>query len=167
MEVGQKVCKELLLQRSWTIDNLDQTSISGRTNNSDTFVVYFLDEPKLNIANVKDCIKLLEEDNIKHCIIVYKNNITSSAKRVIGNFIDTSFELFTVTELQLNITKHYLVPAHVMLSESEMSDFTKKMGVDIPVLLKTDPVCRFYNFPRGAIIQVTRKDNSVSYRVVK
>lgn len=167
MEVAQKVCKELLSQRSWTIEKFDQTSILGRTNNDDTFVVYFLDEPKLNIANVKDCIKMLEAGDIKHCIIVYKNNITSSAKRVIGNFIDTSFELFTVTELQLNITKHYLVPAHIMLSESDASDFTKKMGIDIPILLKTDPVCRFYNFPRGSIIQVVRKDNSISYRIVK
>jgi DNA-directed RNA polymerase I, II, and III subunit RPABC1 len=167
MEMAQKVCKELLSQRSWTIDAFDQTSISGKTCDSESFVVYFLDEPKLNIANVKDCIKTLEEGDIKHCIIVYKNNITSSAKRVIGNFIDTSFELFTVTELQFNITKHYLVPLHIKLSESNASDFIKKMGVDIPVLLKTDPVCRFYNFPRGAIIQVTRKDNSISYRIVK
>ena len=167
MEVAQKVCKELLAQRSWTIETFDQTSLLGRTNNDDTFVVYFLDEPKLNIANVKDCIKTLEAGDIKHCIIVYKNNITSSAKRVIGNFIDTSFELFTVTELQLNITKHHLVPAHIMLSESDASDFTKKMGIDIPILLKTDPVCRFYNFPRGSIIQVVRKDNSISYRIVK
>jgi DNA-directed RNA polymerase subunit H (RpoH/RPB5) len=167
MEVAQKVCKELLAQRSWIVDHSDQKSISGITHNSDTFVVYFLDEPKLNIANVKDCIKTLEEDNIKHCIIVYKNNITSSAKRVIGNFIDTTFELFTVTELQFNITTHYLVPTHIMLSESAASDFTKKMGINIPILLKTDPVCRFYNFPRGGIIQVTRKDNSISYRIVK
>ena len=64
------------------------------------------------------------------------------------NFIDTTFELFTVTELQFNITTHYLVPTHIMLSESAASDFTKMMGINIPILLKTDPVCRFYNFPR-------------------
>ena len=167
MEVAKKVCQEMLKQRLWKIETVDDMTISGQTDKFDSFEIFFMEAAKLNIANVKDCIKILEEHDTKHCIIIYNNNITSSAKRVITNFVDTVFELFTINELQFNITKHYLVPPHTILKEAEAVEFVKKFGMNIPILHKTDPVCRFYNFQRASIIKVDRKDKSVSYRIVK
>ena len=169
MEVAKKVCQEMLIQRKWNISVKQKSDdeIIGITDSNTHFIVFFLPSPKLNIANVKDCIKIINEQHINHCIIIYNNNITSSAKRVINNFIDATFELFTQNELQFNLTKHCLYSPHELLSETEQEKFIAKMGQDIPILNKMDPVARFYNFPRGSIIKVTRRDNSVSYRIVK
>ena len=172
MEVAKKVCKEMLEQRQWKIVTdistfQDNEMFSGTIDDKKTYNVLFLMSPKLNIANIKDCIKFLQENNVQHCIIVYNNNITSSAKRVIANFVDITFELFAVDDLQTNITKHYYVPKHTKLNNKEEIEFKTKMGVDIPILSKTDKVCRFYNFARGDIIKVNRLDGSVAYRIVK
>ena len=167
MEVAKNTCQQMLDQRNWHLEKTEESKFSGSTNNGESFEVFFLDSPKLNIAGVKDCIKILDENNTKHCIIVYNNNITSSARRVISNTIQTIFELFTITELQFNITTHYLVPKHILLDPTETEQFTKIVGTDIPVILKTDPISRFYNFPRGSIIKIIRKDHSVSYRIVR
>ena len=78
-----------------------------------------------------------------------------------------TFELFSLDNLQYNITKHRYVRPHIKLTKSEQEEFRQKMGTDIPLLLKTDPICRFYNFEKGDIIKIIRKDNFISYRIVK
>ena len=76
-------------------------------------------------------------------------------------------ELFNVDDLQFNITKHILVPLHKKLNKEECKEFKEQYGSSIPVLLKSDPVCRFYNFQKGDIIQITRRNSFVSYRIVR
>ena len=166
MEVAKKVCQEMLQQRNWIISVVEETQIKGITNDGKTYEIYFVLEPKLNISNVKACIETTGQ-KIDHRIIVYNKNITPSAKKVINNYVESTFELFTLNDLQFNITKHYLVPEHTMLSNEEAEQFKKSLGIDIPILQKTDKVCQFYNFPRGAIIKITRRDGGVGYRIVK
>ena len=189
MEAAKKVCIEMLHERKWIIedddgnntegsgplgdhpvDSFDTSTIReivGKTNDEKKFIVFFLPGIKLNIANVKDCIKILQDRVITHCIIIYNNNTTSSAKKVINNFVDASFELFMCDELQYNVTKHYLVPRHIELTPQEREQFISDMGQDIPVLQKTDPISRFYNYQKGTIVKVLRKDSSIAYRLVK
>lgn len=195
MEIAKKICKEMLTQRHWIVDDHQSPHIDdiieADHNGSDPpldyftgmtapllvnteltkppehYIVFMLAGVKLNIANVKECIKILDQIKSKYCIIIYNNNITSSAKRVLTNFIDVVFEMFTVNELQYNITTHILVPEHICLNPTEQELFIAKMGIDIPILHKTDPVCRFCNFQKGSIIKVLRRDKSVSYRFVK
>ena len=53
------------------------------------------------------------------------------------------------------------------LNEDEKKDFLSNFGSKIPFLLKTDPIVRYFNFEKGDIIKVIRKDNYISYRIVK
>jgi len=69
--------------------------------------------------------------------------------------------------LLYNITKHRLVPKHRCLSVYETATFKRKYGVKIPVLLQTDAVVKFYNFKPNDIIEITRADGIVMYRIVK
>jgi len=195
MEIAKKICKEMLIQRKWHVDDHKSNHIDDIieadhsncdppidyftgmttpllvntkiTKESEHYIVFMLSGVKLNIANVKECIKILDQIQSKYCIIIYNNNITSSAKRVLNNFVDVVFEMFTVNELKYNISDHILVPKHICLNPTEQEEFIGKMGIDIPILHKTDPVCRFYNFQKGSIIKVIRRDNSISYRLVK
>ena len=93
--------------------------------------------------------------------------ITSSAKKVISNLPTITFELFALDDLQYNITNHIYARPHIKLTPSEYAEFVQKMGQDIPVLQKNDPMCRFYNFDKGDIIKIIRKNDFVSYRIVK
>ena len=168
METARVVCKEMLMQRGWVIDQDDgDGDIIGHTGSGEQFIVFFTSGQKLNISNVKDCIKVLDQLDIKYSILVYCETITSSAKRVLTNLPTIKFELFALDDLQYNITKHIYARPHIRLEEAERVEFVKTMGQDIPVLQKTDPMCRFYNFDKGDIIKVIRKNDFVSYRIVK
>lgn len=168
METARIVCKEMLQQRDWVIDEDDgEGDIVGRSNQGVKFIIFFTQGQKLNIANVKDCIKVLDDRQIQYSILVYYDNITSSAKRVLTNLPNITFELFSLDDLQYNITKHVYARPHIKLTAEEQKVFIQKMGQDIPVLQKNDPMCRFYNFDKGDIIKIIRKNNFVSYRIVK
>ena len=109
----------------------------------------------------------MNQVNILHSIIIYGDTITPTVKKTIQTMTEMEIELFTESELLFNITKHILVPTHEKLSEFENKIFKKKFGVKFPIILTTDPVSRFFNFKKGDIIRVTRKNNYVSYLVVR
>ena len=93
------------------------------------------------------------------------------AKKLVENSVEKKFELFTQDELQYNITKHRLVPKHIKLNNEDAKDFKKKYGLKFPALLKTDPVCRFYDFQRGDVIKIIRQESCgntyITHRIVK
>ena len=108
--------------------------------------------------------------DVWHCIIVYKDNATPVAKKIVSDSNEMVIELFNEDELKYNITKHYLVPLHELVvfeNNEEYDIFKKKYGNNLPVILKTDPVARFYGFKKGDIIKVTRKNGYIAYRIVK
>jgi len=78
-----------------------------------------------------------------------------------------NIELFQADDLQFNITQHKLVPKHIRMNKEEMKDFREKYGTNIPILLRTDAVSRFYDFAKGEIIKIIRRDGFVSYRIVR
>ena len=66
--------------------------------------------------------------------------------------------------MKVSITKHYLVPKHEKVPDSEK--FDKKIIDKLPILLKTDPISRFYGFKKGDLIKISRKNNYIFYRRV-
>ena len=113
---------------------------------------------------------MIKKMDIWHCLIVYKDSATPIAKKVVDDSQEIRIELFNEDELQYNLTKHYLVPDHKLIYKSKTKkceEFKKKYTDKFPTLLKTDPVSRFYGYEKGDIIQITRKDSYVTYRIVK
>ena len=108
--------------------------------------------------------------DVHHCLIVYKDNVTPVAKKIIEEIKELKIELFHQDELQYNITKHYLVPKHELIYKkgtAEYSNFKDKYTDKFPIILKSDPISRFYAYEKGDIIKVTRKNGYVMYRIVR
>lgn len=141
-------------------------------SNSIEDIYIFFSENKLNKVIIKDYISLICSTNIKHVIILYHSNITSSAKGIINQITDINIELFLFKELRINITKHRLVPLHEKVTDPQiLATFNKKYKTKLPILLKSDPIARFYNFTRGDVIKITRYINTpnkyILYRIVR
>ena len=73
-----------------------------------------------------------------------------------------------------NITKHELVPPHKLYRGSKFELFDKlmiKSSEQLPYILGSDPICRYYNFRKGQIVEIDRpvKANKIQkiFRVVK
>ena len=168
MEKITETCIEMLQQRGYEITHSDTEKIIGvRIDDGSQICVFMINTPKFNVSLVEEYIVLMNELGINHSIIVYKNTITPFAKKVLTSCDSMTIELFLEDELQYNITKHRLVPLHEKLQDTEADEFKKKYGTKYPIILKTDPIARFYGYNRGDIIKITRKDNYVTYRIVK
>lgn len=164
-EQARIICKEMLSQRNYNItEEVDDYIIADCQE--DTLIVFFSNENKFNNDQLKYYIKRMNDSELKHCIIIYPNQITSIAKRSIEVF-DVEIELFCSKELQFNLTKHRLVPQHEKLPAEEAKKIRKEFGSNLPLLLKNDPVSRFYYFKKNDIIKVTRKDGYITYRLVR
>lgn len=135
-------------------------------NEKDKFVKVFLClYSKLNIERIKAYIQELEQSNIRHCIIIYDDVITSSCKKILEYMVRFTFETFHLHEMQYNLTKHVLYNVHEKISPQELAP-----GLCIknfPILLKSDPVCRYFHFQRGDVIRIRRKNGIIVYRVVR
>jgi DNA-directed RNA polymerase I, II, and III subunit RPABC1 len=157
------ILTEMLNDRGYNISFGDEPYIATSNTNNSRILICFSDEAKVNINTVKNQISKMSEYSITHSILVYKDVITSSALKAIECLENTRIELFSVKELQYNITKHRLVPKHEKYTRDDM----KKHADSLPVLLKTDVVCRYYDFNRGDIIEITRTNGFKVYRIVK
>jgi len=73
----------------------------------------------------------------------------------------------------MDITKHELVPKHIILSENEKEELLKRYGITIrqlPRILLSDPVIKTMNVKIGDVIKIIRKSETAGeseyYRVV-
>lgn len=155
-EIIRKTSIEMFEQRGYNIIEDKEDSIIAIKENGEQVCIFFYNLPKFNIKVVQMYISIIKESDIQHGIIVYNGVITPMAKKVINSTDDISIELFTENELQYNITKHRLVPLHVKVSETEAAGLKKTFGTKFPVLLKSDPVARFYGFNKGDFIKIIR-----------
>ncbi len=159
-----KICKEMLVRRGYVIseENTEQQSMLAIDCQNNHVHIYFVDAPKLNIKLAKYYYYLINTNAIKHCILIYNGTITSPVRTILSSFYGVRVELFMLRELQFNIMTHILVPTHTKIPKDEKEDYTK-----YPVLKTTDPVAKFMGFQSGDLIQIERKDNTISYRIVK
>ena len=164
MENIRTVCLEMLNQRGYKIIESKHNIIAKRKD--DHIVIFMVVAHKLNIERFQEYIKSMNKMKIRHAIIIYRKNVTPKVKKIVKNS-DIKIELFTADKLQYNITKHRLVPKHIRLEKKDSEQFKKIYGTKIPVLLKQDPVRRFYDYEIGDIIKIIRGGNFVSYRIVK
>lgn len=144
----------------------EQTFCLKAHKNQDSILCFLNDDEKLNIQGIKDKISIMNKENANKCIIVYKSNVTSSAKKSLET-LEYEFELFAMHELQLNITRHRLVPKHIRVTLEEKEELDKNYKGKLPILLSSDPISRYYGFKKGEYIRIVRKDGSIMYRVVK
>jgi DNA-directed RNA polymerases I, II, and III subunit RPABC1 len=83
------------------------------------------------------------------------------------------FEYFNLKELVVNITKHELVPKHQLIGNDEIKALLQRYRVkltQLPKILVTDPVAKYYGLKRGAVVKILRISETagvyVTYRFV-
>ena len=86
-------------------------------------------------------------------------------------------EVLLFDQLQINPTRHFLVPRHELLPVEEEAAFLTRINRDrsqakreLPKIASTDPIVRWYGFRSGRICKVTRTSEqtgrSIYYRLV-
>lgn len=166
----KKTCIEMFDQRNYTINDIDENNIIIATKPLGHRVCFFLETiSQFNVDKYQQYITKAEEMKTKH-IIVICNKVTPGIQKNIRSStnMDIKIETFHENELKYNITNHNLVPKHMLVDNDTATSLKTTYGKDcFSRMLKTDAVCRFYNFPSGSLVKVVRRDKSFSYRLVK
>ena len=150
--------------RNYTYIKTEQNIIFMK-DTQNNIIIIFINNEILNLNNIKDYIKISKDLNIKHFIIIYKSKITPSTKKIILNS-DINIEVFEEDEC-FDITKHKYYYPHIKVDDNIKKEIISKYGNSLPIILKTDPVVKLFNFNKGDVLKILRKDNNIFYRIVK
>lgn len=159
--------KEMLNDRNYNIVFENNIKIISECKNKKISVYFYND--KLGVSKIRELYDEYKENNEEHVILVTKYSLTGPSIKWIKQNIKIEFEVFQQSELNYNITKHYLQPKFKLLDKKDeellLETFNCKIS-HIPKILFTDPICRYYNAKKNNIFEIIRKDGSIYYRSV-
>lgn len=143
----------------------------------DTLLVMYM-TMRHNGSTVRaDLKKRIDPKVHRRCILVFRDvpsNCEAIAKKLKEDLSMTTLpfiEVFSLEELQFNVTKHHLVPKHERItSPAEIQSVLQKYGVrknQLPIILaKTDPVCRYLGAEPGDLIKITRMSPTAGEHII-
>ena len=156
-----------LFNENFNINNLQL--IVSKLNNPDDKIQVLFHEKKIGIDILKLIISEMNDINITHTLLIVKHKITSFAKKEIIKLPSKyNFEIFLENEMLFNITKHRIVPKHILLDDNEAKEIINcygKKAFYLPKIFKTDAICKYYDGKVGDIFKIEREKN-IYYRVV-
>ena len=167
MKMEYKVIQEMLEIRGYNIKKEKDNIYHTISKSGDRMIVIFSKHNKLNIDSIKYNLDIINKNKYNHAIIIYNNNKTSSAKKIINNLYNIYIETFAINELQFNITKHRLSRPHIKITGKEEQEIREKYGDKLSFILKSDPQVKFYGFRVNDIIKIIRENGIIFYRIVK
>ena len=191
---ARKTIIDLLNDRNYDLSSVtnlktDQESFKeyNKNDNLDIFVknatreiyVKFIKIAKAKPATLRDVISHIHTDILtlenRKILIVLLSKPNNTILKIKNEPACKNIELFWVGHLLINITKHTFVPKHELVAKSDLDTIMTKFSLSsfnqLPILLKSDPVSKYYGFESGDVCKITRKNKisgiSVIYRLVK
>jgi DNA-directed RNA polymerases I, II, and III subunit RPABC1 len=144
-------------------------------NPSTHLIVFFPEESnkKIGVKPIRELAEKMEEKNITKGIIITQAPLTAFAKSAVGEAAPKlEIEVFMESELLVNITKHELVPKHVLLTSEEKKVLLARYKVrenQLPRILVSDPVARYFGMRKGEVVKIIRPSETagryVTYRL--
>lgn len=140
-----------------------------------TVWVEFHDPPgndkTLGTQPFKNFIQTIVEKNFYTGIFICGAALTNNANKLIPTALPRIIEYFNEQDLLVNITKHELVPKHVVLSHLEKKQLLERYRLketQLPRIQSIDPVAKYLGLRRGQVVKIIRRSETAgryaSYR---
>lgn len=135
--------------------------------------VEFSPDPNVGIKQLKQFAQLLDEKKYFTGVFITGANVTPSALKIIPSLLPTVLEIFKEDDLLVNISKHELVPKHVLLSAEEKRYLLSRYRLketQLPRIRIDDPMAKYLGLRRAQVVKIIRKSETAgryaSYRWV-
>jgi DNA-directed RNA polymerase I, II, and III subunit RPABC1 len=141
--------------------------------------VEFNAEESVGLKHLREYMQHLVNGSFYSGVLVCMKPVTGMAARLLRGSSSMAdgpkggMEVFVEQDLLVNITKHELVPKHVLLSDEEKQQLLKRYrlkATQLPRIQSTDPVAKYLGLKRGAVVKIIRKSETAgryaSYRWV-
>lgn len=141
--------------------------------------IKFIQTSKIKPNYIREIINTIITEYLQNCdyeiIIVLKNKPNNSILKVTKEKEFKHCDISWLNKLQFNITKHKLVPSHIEIDKNELNDLLSRYNIEniyqLPIILKEDPIVKYYNFKVGSVIKIIRASETsgkhIFYRCVK
>ncbi|OCL01263.1 RPB5 subunit of DNA-directed RNA polymerase [Glonium stellatum] len=139
--------------------------------------VEFDSNENVGLKQLREFMQHLVQGNFWSGIMICPKPITGMALRLLRGSSGLEegpkggVEVFVEQDLLVNITKHELVPKHVLLSKEEKSQLLERYRLketQLPRIQVTDPVAKYLGLRRGQVVKIIRRSETAgryaSYR---
>eukprot|EP00043_Microstomoeca_roanoka_P016805 m.173448 g.173448 ORF g.173448 m.173448 type:complete len:201 (-) comp16530_c3_seq3:2479-3081(-) len=150
--------------------------LSHKDDETDKIALFWVDDSKIGIGKMREYLDKLIHQHIKSALLIVQDKLTPSAMKAIRelNAAGHLVQVFDMTELIVNITKHELVPKHIVLSREEKKALLERYKLkeqQLPRMKTSDPVAKYFGLKRGQVCKILRENSPtagryVSYRIV-
>lgn len=137
------------------------------------YVEFCPDATGVGTKQVRAFNHFVDENNFHTGIFVTQTAISPSAVRLLTGIPGRFCEHFQEQDLLVNITRHELVPKHVLLSPAEKAQLLDRYRLkesQLPRIQVSDPVARYLGLRRGQVVKIIRRSETAgryaSYRWV-
>ncbi|KAI9736694.1 MAG: DNA-directed RNA polymerases II 24 kDa polypeptide (RNA polymerase II subunit 5) [Cirrosporium novae-zelandiae] len=138
-----------------------------------TIWVEFSHHDSIGIKQMRDFCQLISRECFHTGILVTQQTLTAAALKIIPAVLPSVIEVFREDDLLVNITRHELVPKHVLLSAEEKKALLERYRLkesQLPRIQVGDPVSKYLGLKRGEIVKIIRRSETAgryaSYRWV-
>ncbi|KAM6571637.1 hypothetical protein CsatA_015717 [Cannabis sativa] len=148
-------------------------SVTHIKNPSKRILVIFCGPGAVKVNTVRSiAAQIVNRDTLKGLILIIQNPITSQAQKAL-DCLSFKVEIFQITDLLVNVTKHVLKPRYQFLSNKEKQNLLKKYSIEekqLPRMLKEDAIAEYYGLQKGQVVKISYtggiSDSYVTYRCV-
>lgn len=186
---------ELVSARGYAYDEkyetINEEEIKHLISNNSLFIMGEKDNQKILIklvtlskiksVNIKEIVseiieELQDSNSSFEIVLILKNKPTSIIKKLEKDKEYNNLQIMYTKQFMFNPTKHFLVPKHTKLPEKDIVDIINYYSLNskgqLPVILRDDPIVRYYNFKPGDVIKIessvgTMNTNYLYYRCVR
>lgn len=166
--------REMLRDRGHKCPDLDDIDIRQLVSTKSVFSIDAASPEKVRIVynlnskfRMNDVRKALEErkdegeDTRVLVLLISKVPVSSTNAKQILDIHGIQVDVFEVSELIFNISKHTLVPLHEPVRDAAavkaiVDTYRLKSAHQLPLIQKTDPMARYLGLRPGQLVRVTR-----------
>jgi DNA-directed RNA polymerase I, II, and III subunit RPABC1 len=115
---------------------------------------------KFKYSEVKKYMEDAVAEAAQFVILVVNDTVTSTYLKQLDSH-KVPREIHHIKMLQINISKHELVPKHEVVRDQEdvkqiLEQYSLKSKHHLPIILKSDPMAKYLGLKSGDIVKITR-----------